>query len=890
MFLIAASFACGIFLAEYFQFEPRYLLFAAAICGAAAVTISGRWLSTVFISAAFLLAGGASFLVERGSVSENRIKTIVERSGLGSDEPVGIEGVIVGGPEPAVERSVITLRVHSIIRRGMLEQDSRRIRLTVLVPAGPATDDFARLDLHFGSRIRAAAVLDRGERYLNPGVTHSGELLDQQDIDATGLVKSPLLIETVGDGPRYDPLSIVFAIRNLMIMRMRETFSASTAGVLIASLLGDKHFLDRQSADVFRDGGTFHVLVISGLHITFIGGLAVIVIGLFTRSRVRQFVAASAFLWLFTFAVGAEVPVVRASLMFTMLLLSRAIYRSSSSLNVLAACALILLVWRPQDLFSPSFQLTFASVAAIVWAAFPLIEKLREIGTWVPTHSSPFPPNVPTWLRRACETLYWNDSIWSIESKRQIWSAALFKSPCFRRFTGWPQRLAGYLFEGILVSVIVQAWLLPFLVVYFHRVAFSSIVLNLWVGFILAIESFAALFAVLIGLVSGTLAAPFVSFTELLNWLLVAVPGGFLNAFRSSIRLPAYTGTPSSIYALYLVPVLLLSYAAMAWRPFGIGKRKFGVPACVLLFTSAIALAAVIVLHPFIAPLPNGRLTVSFLDVGQGDAAFVVFPNGETMLVDGGGNLRFRDEQDDDEAIDFEPDAPRIGEMVVSEFLWEKGYSRINWLVATHADADHIQGLADVASNFSIGSVLSGQYPVGDPEFAELENVIKRRGIETRFIAAGDRFEIGGASVEVLHPEKALADVSDNNSSVVLKITFGARSFLLTGDIEKEAEGELMTNPDALAVDVVEVPHHGSKTSSTAEFAVATHAKYAVISVGRTSRFGHPQREVVERWQASGAKVIKTGERGTITFSTDGSDLRVTQYLDEVTANGAKSP
>lgn len=889
--MIAASFASGIAAADYLPFHSNFLLFAAAICGAAAITISGRRLSTVLISAAVLFAGGASYLVERGSVSDNRIKAIVERSGLGSDGPVEIEGVIIGGPEPAVEHVVITLRAESLSRHGIAETVSGNVRLFVQVPTGPAADDLAWLDLLNGSRIRAAAVLDRGERFLNPGVTRSGELLDQQGIDATGLVKSPLLIEKVGDESRYDPLSIVFAMRNLMIMRMRETFSASTAGVIIASLLGDKYFLDRRTAEVFRDGGTFHVLVISGLHITFIGGLAVIVIGLFTRSRTRQFVAATAFLWLFTFAVGAEVPVVRASLMFTMLLLSRAIYRTSSSVNVLAACALILLVWRPHDLFSPSFQLTFASVAAIVGAAFPLIEKLREIGSWIPTHSSPFPPNVPTWLRRTCETLYWNDSIWSIESKRQIWSAALFKSPYFKRFTGWPQRLAGYAFEGILVSIIVQTWLLPFLVVYFHRVALSSAILNLWVGPILAIESFAALFSVLLSLASGTLAAPFVSFTELLNWLLVGVPRGFLNNFGRSIRLPAYTGAPSSIYALYLVPVLLLSYAALAWQPFSISKRKFGVRACGFLFVSAIALAAVIVLHPFTAPKPDGRLTVSFLDVGQGDAALVVFPNGETMLVDGGGNLRFRDdEQEDGEAIDLEPDLPRIGEMVVSEFLWEKGYSRIDRLLATHADADHIQGLSDVASNFSIGSVLAGQHPDGDPEFAELENVIKRRGIAKLLIGVGDRFVIGGAMVEVLHPKKTSPAVSDNNSSVVLKITFGTRSFLLTGDIEKEAEGELITNPGLLAVDVVKVPHHGSKTSSTTAFVAATDAKYAVISVGRRSQFGHPHTEVVERWQASGAKVLKTGERGTITISTDGSDLRISQYLDELAARAAKNP
>src|SRR4029079_5339723 len=170
--------------------------------------------------------------------------------------------------------------------------------------------------------------------------------------------------------------------------------------------------------------------------------------------------------------------------------------------------------------------------------------------------------------------------------------------------------------------------------------------------------------------------------------------------------------------------------------------------------------------------------------------------------------------------------------------------------------------------NFKIGDVLIGRQPRDDPEFRELSEVVKRREIPVDLISRGKIIKIGGATVEVLYP---LADpspdaASDNDHSVVVRIVYGNRAILLTGDIESDAERQLVSGGGTLKSDVVKVPHHGSRTSSTSEFIQATGAEYAVISVGRHSRFGHPHREVVERWFTSAAKVMTTGERGMISI------------------------
>src|SRR6185295_9032542 len=141
-------------------------------------------------------------------------------------------------------------------------------------------------------------------------------------------------------------------------------------------------------------------------------------------------------------------------------------------------------------------------------------------------------------------------------------------------------------------------------------------------------------------------------------------------------------------------------------------------------------------------------------------------------------------------------------------------------------------------------------------------------------IEAGDVIHFGDVTVSVLWPLSG-SEKSENNDSVVLGIQYGERTILLTGDIEQAAERSLVASQQQLHADVIKVPHHGSKTSSTEAFVAATSPPIAIISVGRTSRFGHPHKEVVERWKSSGTTVLTTGNSGTITVTTDGHELTI---------------
>lgn len=881
MLWLGMAFAVGILFASVVTSVTAVTVILAVTATVTAVTafvFRSKAVSTGLILIAFCFAGISAAIAEKQSVSPDRLKNLYDNGTLTSGEPVEIEGVLTGRPEASIDGVLLNLTADNLKQRGAERKVSGNVRLYV------QTDDIRSQisDLKYGSRLRIATKLERDDEYLNPGVIPKRETLDRLGVDATGAVKSPMLIEKISEESVFLPLAWVYDQRARLIESFNANLSGPSAGVMIASLLGNKQFLDKETADLFRDGGTFHILVISGLHITFIGGLLLLFLRRVTWNRWVQFGVTTAVLWAYTLAVGADVPVVRAALMFTVMLFAYCVHRRSELLNSLGSCGLILLVWRPSELFNSSFQLTFVSVAAIIAAAYPLIEMLRNIGDWMPTRQQPFPPDVPAWMKRFCETIYWTEDRWKFESKRQIWNANIFKSPVLAaKVMRGGQWLLRFIFEGILVSLIVQICMLPLSVVYFHRVSLISVVLNLWVGLFIALESFAAALGVLAGQFSDLLARGIFAFAELFNWLMLMLPRLFSDNGWLSFRLPAYSGNGRVVYLLFFLPIVILAIALNKWRPFDLRSDTSFTSRKVLLPTAGAlaALIAVITFHPFSAPRPDGRLHVDFLDVGQGDSALVTFPDGRTMLVDGGGKQKYKRSVEDEEP--FIPDVQGIGESVVSAFLWHRGYSRIDLIVPTHADADHIQGLTDVARNFSIGLAVFGRMPTNDPDLVELAGVLKRRRIRSELIERGDQFTFGNAVVDVLYPKgsKDVDAVSDNNNSVVLRIVYGDRSFLLTGDIEAAAERDLTDGGSIIKADVVKVPHHGSRTSSTAPFVDAAAPKYAVITVGRTSPFGHPHPEVVKRWKVSGSNVITTGQRGTVSISTDGSDLQMSDYL-----------
>lgn len=254
----------------------------------------------------------------------------------------------------------------------------------------------------------------------------------------------------------------------------------------------------------------------------------------------------------------------------------------------------------------------------------------------------------------------------------------------------------------------------------------------------------------------------------------------------------------------------------------------------------------------------DGELAVHFLDVGQGDSEFIELPGGETMLIDAG-------EQE-------------YGK-TVSDYISSLGYSEITYLVATHPHSDHIGGLPEVLDTFD---VLNVYMPDADSSSAIYSSFLDKVDAEgcTVSQAAQSVSVIADGEVTAQFLAPCSPDPDDlNNASAVLKLTYGEVSFLFMGDAEEVSEQKITADVSA---DVVKVGHHGSDTSSSQGFVNRVSPQYAVIEVGAENAYGHPNADVVARWQNAGAQVLRTDLLGNIVIRSDGTAVSVADSSDAV--------
>jgi competence protein ComEC len=277
--------------------------------------------------------------------------------------------------------------------------------------------------------------------------------------------------------------------------------------------------------------------------------------------------------------------------------------------------------------------------------------------------------------------------------------------------------------------------------------------------------------------------------------------------------------------------------------------------------------------HPFSASLERGKLEITTLDVGQGDAIFAAFPDGRTLLLDGGGLFGTARAGGFRSGLD-------IGEQVVSPYLWSRGVRRLDVVALSHAHQDHLDGLHAVLENFRVGELWVGR-DVASPAYRTLLETAARRGVPVVHLTRGHRFTWGEVRGALLWPERqeGPAAAAQNNDSLVLRLDFGGTSALLAGDIERDVERQLAAQGAMLDVDYLKVPHHGSRTSATREFMEAVTPQAAAISLSATNPFGHPHAEVLERLAAAGAGVLRTDRDGAITFRSDGKTWKATGYV-----------
>ena len=260
-----------------------------------------------------------------------------------------------------------------------------------------------------------------------------------------------------------------------------------------------------------------------------------------------------------------------------------------------------------------------------------------------------------------------------------------------------------------------------------------------------------------------------------------------------------------------------------------------------------------------VASQKDGLLKIYFLDIGQGDAIFIEVPNGNQVLIDGG------------------PDNKVIQELAKVMPFYDHD---IDMVIATHPHADHIAGLIEVLERYNVKNVLQAKEDYNSPVVPAWRDAVKNEKTNEIEAIAGKIIELGnGVVLKIIYPEESLEGQTvknPNNSSVVMMLDYKETEILLVGDIEAKVEKELLD--DDIDADILKVGHHGSKTSTTANFLERISPQVAFVEVGSKNKFGHPSPEVIQRLENSGIKYYRTDLDGHMEVLTDGEIFRIKKY------------
>ncbi|OQY25798.1 MAG: DNA internalization-related competence protein ComEC/Rec2 [Anaerolineaceae bacterium 4572_32.1] len=574
------------------------------------------------------------------------------------------------------------------------------------------------------------------------------------------------------------------------------------ASLLTGILLGIETGIPRYLMDDFSTTGTTHIIAISGFNFAIIAGM-LSALGARLFGRARSFYFALGGIVLYTLLVGASGAVVRAAVMGGLYAWGVHLGRQSDALNSTMAAALLMTAWNPQCLWDLGFQLSFAATLGLVLFSDPLQRRFEKLLNQL------LPAN-------------------------------------------WVKPVSAFLNEALIVTSAAQITTLPIILYNFRQLSLVTLLTNLlilpaqpavmlWGG----VATIAGLIWLPLGQIMGWVAWLFLAYTTEMVKLTATIPYASINLGRVNA---AAVGV---YYGLLLAGVWLMNQDDEKRQDWWKQLRQ-RLPTKVLV--SALIIITVVVWGIGLT-LPDGKLHLVFLDVGQGDAIFIESPTGQQILIDGG------------------PDPTvllaRLGEQMP---FWDR---TLDIVILTHPDADHLTGLVSVLERYRVGHVFESGYTSDSPTYVRWQELLQEKQITVLNAQRGKEATLdGGLALTILHPGSTLltgTEADSNNNSIVIRLVMGEFSALLTGDIESEVERELLRSGQALDSTVLKAPHHGADTSSTSAFIQAVNPQVVVISVGQDNHFGHPAPQVLER--LAGYSVLRTDERGSIEILSDGQNL-----------------
>jgi competence protein ComEC len=829
---------------------PLYAVAAAIVAGDALGNIlgSGGYLIPVWIAAGLLLVAAILLLAARPLVATLlALASIAGGAAVAADHLlipacgpaslyrfddgtlVTVEGWLIGEPERATgNRTYLYIEAK---RAGPAQAADSPIgtprlaavhgTLRVTISSGP----------HFivGDEIRVTGSLRFPRNDGDPG-----------EFDYRGWVLRQGIVADLYAEPRKHqigpPISFIghrIAFPAALVQRIRDHIGAFMDGNLDepersemrALIIGDRSGIDEELRQRFALTGMAHLLVISGLHLGIVAGAVFVAIrfliwlmapSLMIRGYASKIAAAGAALAAIGYSTiaGDHVSTIRALVMVLAYMGAIMLDRSRELMASLVLAALIICFVMPGSTADIGFQLSFFAVGAILLG-------MRRFSAW--------------WRWR-----------YPSEGDHDRTLAA--------RVSEWAAGYGALSFWAMLGTAPLTAF-------YFNQFAIVGITANIIVVPIMGIGS------IICGLTAAMLSFVFMPAARVMLWLAgegIAIGNALAGWFERWPCAWFRIFTPAipelfiiyGLIALWLIRPLAGAISA-ASMPGRLPSRREQLIAGVRHYAIMALLLAIVADGAYWTwdRYLRSDLRITFLSVGEGDAAVIRFPGSRVMLIDGGGAF----------GGTFDP-----GERLVAPYLWSRKIMRVDYVVASHPDRDHIGGLIFIARNFHPREFWTGGTSSDDDTYQQLVAAMTSAGAQSRLCNTSAAIKtIGGVTLRCLWPPPIINESKDNNDSVVLRIDYHGKAILFPGDLEAKAERELIATGANVTATILKVPHHGSITSSSAALLEAVAPRVAVMSLGYHNRFHFPSAVVADRYRDDGITLFRTDQVGAIFADID---------------------
>ncbi|MFA6321705.1 MAG: DNA internalization-related competence protein ComEC/Rec2 [Candidatus Omnitrophota bacterium] len=797
---ILIPFCLGIALSAVFHFSIFYSILSAAIFIVSSLLTSRN--KTVSHAAFFLAVffTGAAVYLNSNILTGDDISKLIPADERNN---VFVRGMIAD--DPAVSKTLYgTTRTSFTLRANMLKNGESWRKVSGLVKA----DIFSKNNqpVFFGNEVILQGTISRPQGLKNPGLFNYADYLAIKNIYCCLMVRDGSAVEIFKRDSAGFVETVSYKIRRKMLALIDEYMAMPYSGFLKAILMGDKTGLKDSIQDDFVRTGTVHVIAVSGLQV---GLIAVVFITLFRLLRIPRkinLVVTMLLLVCYAFIGGANPPIARAVIMFAVYVAGYLIDRDADILNSLSFAAVLILLWNPKELFDPSFQLSFVSLASTVIFAPRLYALFPEV-----------------------------------KFRKRSWNV-------------WP-KTCKYITVGIAVSAAAWIGSFPVVAAYFNIISPVSVIANLLiVPALFVLASMSAVFFVFC-FISASAAAYLANGLQAFEKMIFSINGYMADIPFAFFRI----GKPSFAYTLlyYALASLIIMPPCVELNKLKITRIRFAI--------IVLSLLNIITWQPILCG-DKDMVKITFLDVGQGDSAFVEFLGGSNMLIDGGPG-----------GVEDRPDA---GESVIAPFLWNKNIRTIDAVVVTHFHDDHAGGLLYILKNFNVGCVIdNGPLKVeNDNLLGEYDSVIKEKNIRRITVREGDVIKMGdGAEIFVLNPEKNKTLEDSNDNSIVLKIVCGKFNFLFCADIKDKAISRLNAYGNFLKSDLLKIPHHGGNLGNAQvvdRFVGEASPEISVISVGNMNKYGMPSKKTLDIINSYNSTTYVTKDIGMVEIYTDGASLR----------------